>query len=208
MISIEGLPLSEYKFKEAFNVWISKRDRRAFKAMFDLRVQIHCIEGAYCSERCTKCTESGWCQWNRLWAWSYWNQNKKVGRAVNGSSKKKCWQYLIHTFVYVLKQWCICQVYNLSIFSNCSCKVFFYLTCNLRFLLQCGIFFHPTTTTIIFASQGLRSALLIFTLGIVRRIFKVTQWRFICNAASGSCNQSERTLHFPSSCQQRHLFRL
>jgi hypothetical protein len=82
------------------------------------------------------------------------------------------------------------------------------LTCNLRFLLQCGIFFHPTTTTIIFASQGLRSALLIFTLGIVRRIFKVTQWRFICNAASGSCNQSERTLHFPSSCQQRHLFRL
>ena len=34
MISIEGPPLSEYKFKEAFNVWISKRDRRAFKAMF------------------------------------------------------------------------------------------------------------------------------------------------------------------------------
>ena len=56
--------------------------------MFDLRVQIHCIEGAYCSEGCTKCTESGWCKWNRLWAWSYWNQNKKVGRAVNGSSKK------------------------------------------------------------------------------------------------------------------------
>jgi hypothetical protein len=59
----------------------------------------------------------------------------------------------------------------------------------------------------IFASQGLRSALLIFTLGIVRRIFEVTRWRFICNAASGSCNQSERTLHFLSSCQQRHLFR-
>ena len=36
MISIEGPPLSEYKFKKAFNVWISKRDRRAFKAMFDL----------------------------------------------------------------------------------------------------------------------------------------------------------------------------
>jgi hypothetical protein len=96
--------------------------------------------------------------------------------------------------------WSRCQVYNLSIFSNCSCKVFFYLTCNLRFLLQCGIFFHSTTTTIIFASQGLRSALLIFTLGIVRRIFKVTRWRFICNAASGICNQSERALHFPSSC--------
>jgi hypothetical protein len=55
----------------------------------------------------------------------------------------------------------------------------------------------------IFASQGLRSALLIFTLGIVRGIFEVTQWRFICNAASGSCKQSERALHFPSSCQQR-----
>ena len=40
----------------------------------------------------------------------------------------------------------------------------------------------------IFASQGLRSALLIFTLGIVRQIFEVTRWRFICNAASGSCN--------------------
>ena len=47
---------------------------------------------------------------------------------------------------------------------------------------------------IIFASQGLRSALLIFTLGIVRRIFEVTRGRFICNAASGSCNQSERAL--------------
>ena len=46
----------------------------------------------------------------------------------------------------------------------------------------------------IFASQGLRSALLIFTLDIVRRIFEVTRWRFICNAASGSCNQSERAL--------------
>jgi len=41
----------------------------------------------------------------------------------------------------------------------------------------------------IFASQGLRSALLIFTLGIIRRIFEVTRWLFICNAASGSCNQ-------------------
>jgi hypothetical protein len=47
---------------------------------------------------------------------------------------------------------------------------------------------------IIFASQGLRSALLIFTLGMVRRIFEVTRWRFICNAAGGSCNQSERAL--------------
>ena len=46
----------------------------------------------------------------------------------------------------------------------------------------------------IFASQWLRSALLIFTLGIVRRIFEVTRSRFICNAASGSCNQSERAL--------------
>ena len=72
-----------------------------------------------------------------------------------------------------------------------------------------GIFvvyqFHPGT---IFASQGLRSALLIFILGIVRRIFEVTWRRFICNAASGSCNQSECALHFLSSCQQRHLFRL
>jgi hypothetical protein len=58
----------------------------------------------------------------------------------------------------------------------------------------------------IFASQGLRSALLIFTLGIVRRILKVTRWRFICNAASGSCNQSERALRKAhvlwETCQQ------
>jgi hypothetical protein len=46
----------------------------------------------------------------------------------------------------------------------------------------------------VLASQGLRSALLIFTLGIVKRIFEVTRWRLICNAASGSCNQSERAL--------------
>ena len=51
--------------------------------------------------------------------------------------------------------------------------------------------FHKTT---IFASQGLQSALLIFTLGIVRQIFEVTRWQLICNAASGSGNQSERTL--------------
>ena len=48
------------------------------------------------------------------------------------------------------------------------------------------------TPTPIFASQGLRSALLICTLGIVRRIFEVT--RFICDAASGSSNQSEPAL--------------
>jgi hypothetical protein len=55
---------------------------------------------------------------------------------------------------------------------------------------------HATVSMVIliFASQGLRSALLIFTLGIIRRIFKVTRWRFICNAASGSCNQSEHAL--------------
>ena len=47
---------------------------------------------------------------------------------------------------------------------------------------------------IIFASQGLRSALLTFTLGIARPIFEATRWRFICNAVSGSCNQSERAL--------------
>ena len=49
-------------------------------------------------------------------------------------------------------------------------------------------------TYLIFASQGLRSVLLIFTLGIGSLIFEVTQWQFICNAASGSCNQSERAL--------------
>ena len=54
--------------------------------------------------------------------------------------------------------------------------------------------FYRGLTYRIFASQGLRAALLIFTLDIARRIFEVTRQRFMCNAASGSCNQSERAL--------------
>lgn len=36
MIAIEGPALSVFDFKSAFEVWINKKDRRVFKAMFDL----------------------------------------------------------------------------------------------------------------------------------------------------------------------------
>ena len=74
---------------------------------------------------------------------------------------------------------------------------FFYIDMLLYCVIKAlPLYFQPTLCHyfIIFVSQGLRSALLIFTLGIVRRIFEVTRWRFICNAANGSCNQSESAL--------------
>ena len=58
----------------------------------------------------------------------------------------------------------------------------------------------------IFASQGLRSALLIFTIGIVKMDFRGHTVTFICNATSGSCNQSEQALQkvhvLQEKCQQ------
>ena len=56
-----------------------------------------------------------------------------------------------------------------------------------------------TLMSSIFASQGLRYAVLIFTLGIARRIFEVTRWRFICNAASDSTNNQ-------NALYKKHMF--
>ena len=82
------------------------------------------------------------------------------------------------------------RVFSNSVFvgsAKCSRK-------RLSTLLTCILSAVKSGLQSIFASQGLRSALLIFTPGIVRWIFEVTRRRFICNAASGSCNQSERAL--------------